>query len=78
MGIVDSIEAGSYRAAGGTSAVDTNFSGTVLDLGSSLDVTGSVSFAPATGGPVTLTTGAMTIQAPSAAPTASLPTGCSP
>ncbi len=51
-------EAGTYSAAGGTAADSTTFTGPVLDLGSSLEVSnfggGSVSFAPAVGGPVTL------------------------
>ncbi len=59
-------EAGSYSAAGGTFATNSAFSGPVLDLGSSLEVSdysgGSVNFAPAVGGPVTLTTGTLTID----------------
>ena len=59
-------EAGTYSAAGGTAADSTTFTGPVLDLGSSLEVSnfggGSVSFAPAVGGPVPLTVGALTID----------------
>ncbi len=51
--------AGSYSAAGDTSASDTTFTGTVA-LGTSLEVS-NVTFAPAVGGPVTLTTGTMSI-----------------
>ena len=40
----------------------SSFTGPVLDLGSSLEVYGTVSFAPAVGGPVTLTTGTLTID----------------
>ncbi len=54
-------DAGSYRAGGGTVADDATFTGPVQSLGSSLEVSGtyggSVNFAPAAGGPVTLTTG---------------------
>jgi len=61
------MEDGSYRAAGATFATDTTFGGPVLDPGSSLEVSnregGSVDFTPAVGGPVTLTTGALTIDA---------------
>jgi len=61
--ILDSTEAGSFQAAGGTTAQNTSFTGTVVSLGSSLDVyPGTVSFAPAVGGPVTLTTGALTLE----------------
>ncbi len=69
VGLYACIEAGSYSAAGGTLADDTTFTGPVLDLGSSLEVDegyenygGPVSFAPAAGGPVTLTTGTLTID----------------
>ncbi len=55
-------EAGSYSAAGSTSAYGTSFTGSVLDLGSSLEVGATVSFAPTAGGPVTLTTGAVSID----------------
>ncbi len=58
-------EEGSYSTTGSTVAVDTSFSGPVLDLGSSLEVndnSGTVSFAPAVGGPVTLTVGTLTID----------------
>ena len=59
-------DAGSFSAAGGTVADDTSFTGTVLELGSSLEVAASqgpsVSFAPAAGGPVTLTTGTLMID----------------
>ncbi len=50
---------------GGTIATDSTFTGPVLDLGSSLEVADfgrSVTFAPATGGPVSLTTGTLTID----------------
>jgi hypothetical protein len=53
-------EAGSY-SAGSTYANDVAFTGPVLALGD-LEVNGAVSFAPATGGPVTLTTGALTVD----------------
>ncbi len=59
-------DAGSYRAAGGTVADDATFTGPVESLGSSLEVSGSeggsVSFTPAVGGPVTLTTGTLTVD----------------
>jgi hypothetical protein len=56
-------DAGSYSAAGGTYASGTTFTGTVANLGPSLEVAqGTVSFAPAAGGPVTLTTGALTVD----------------
>ena len=59
-------ESGSFSAAGGTLASDSSFTGSVLELGSSLEVSdyfgGSVSFAPAEGGPVTLTLGTLTID----------------
>ena len=55
-------EAGSYRAAGGTYAQSSSFTGPVLDVGSSLEVYGLVSFAPAVGGPVPLTIGTLTIE----------------
>ena len=59
-------EAGTYSAAGGTVADSTTFTGPVLDLGSSLEVSnfggGSVSFAPAMGGPATLTVGNLTLD----------------
>ena len=61
VGINGSTEAGSYSAAGGTAAYDSSFTGTVVDLGSSLSVSGTVSFAPAMGGPVTLTTGTLSV-----------------
>src|SRR5262249_30770114 len=61
VGIIDSTEAGSYRAAGGTYAEASSFTGTVVCLGPSLVVYGTVSFAPATGGPVTLTTGTLSL-----------------
>ena len=54
--------AGSFRAAGGTYAESSNFTGPVLDLGSSLEIYGTAAFAPAVGGPVTLTTGALTFD----------------
>jgi len=54
-------EAGSYQASTATSAYNTTFSGPVLGLGSSLDITGSVSFSPSSGGPATLTTGTLTV-----------------
>ena len=60
--LVNCTEAGSYNAAGGTIAVGTAYTGPVLDLGSSLEVQGAVSFAPAVGGPVTLTTGTLTVD----------------
>ena len=62
--LVGCTEAGSYSAAGGTSASGTTFTGTVVNVGSSLLVgtNGTVSFAPSVGGPVTLTTGALTLN----------------
>ena len=68
---------GELPRAGGTFAQNTSFTGTVVSLGSSLlDYLGTVSFAPASGGPVTLTTGALTLDGGTwAAPTASWPTG---
>ncbi len=65
VSIEGSAEAGSYAAAGGTFALDTSFTGPVVALGASLEVDGPVSFAPASGGPVTLTTGALTLDAES-------------
>ncbi len=53
--------AGSYSTVGDTYAVSTNFTGPV-QLGSSLEATGDVTFAPASGGPVTLSTGNLTIE----------------
>ena len=61
VGLSSSTEAGSYSAAGGTAAYDSSFTGTVIDLGPSLSVSGTVSFAPAMGGPVTLTTGTLSV-----------------
>jgi hypothetical protein len=52
-------EAGSYSVAGDTSAGSVTFTGPV-QLGTSLEV-GDATFAPAVGGPVTLTTGALTV-----------------
>ena len=49
-------EAGSYACTGDTNATNTTFTGPVA-LGISLEVNGTVSFAPTSGGPVTLTTG---------------------
>jgi Bacterial Ig-like domain (group 3) len=54
-------EAGSYSATAGTYADDVNFSGAVLTLGN-LEVNGTVNFGPAVGGPVTLTTGTLTVD----------------
>ena len=65
VGSVDLIgctEAGSFSDTGGTLAESTSFTGPVLDLGSSLEVYGTASFSPASGGPVTLTTGTLTIE----------------
>ena len=53
-------EAGSYTSTGDTNAINTSFTGPV-QLGTSLEVAQTVSFAPAAGGPVTLTTGAVTV-----------------
>jgi hypothetical protein len=58
--ISSSTEAGSFQAAGGTFAANTSFTGTVVSVGPSLVVYG-VTFAPAVGGPVTLTSGALTV-----------------
>jgi hypothetical protein len=65
--VVNSVEAGSYSAAGGTYADSTSFTGPVVNLGPSLEVgrdgnSRTVSFAPASGGPVTLTTGSLTVD----------------
>ena len=63
-------DAGSYDAGTTTGAFSTTFTGTILGLGSSLDVGaglgffqtgGTVDFSPSAGGPVTLTTGALTV-----------------
>ncbi len=62
VSIIDSTDAGSYSATAGTVADNTSFPGTVLAVGSSLEVGGAVSFAPTAGGPVTLTTGVITID----------------
>jgi hypothetical protein len=63
VGIDRSMEAGSFRAAGGTAAEDTTFTGPVVDLGPALDTYGAVDFSPASGGPVTLAVGALTVLA---------------
>ena len=52
---------GSFGAAGGTIAYDSTFTGPVLDVGPSLEVDGTSSFAPAVGGPVTLDTGTLLV-----------------
>ena len=54
-------EAGSYSATAGTYADDVTFTGAVLALGN-LEVNGTVNFAPAVGGPVTLTTGTLNVD----------------
>ncbi len=54
--------AGGFDSAGTVYADNSSFTGPVtLGAGSSLEVEGPVSFAPASGGPVTLTTGAISV-----------------
>ena len=67
-----SIDAGSFSAAGGTFAESASFTGTVVSLGGSLEVAGTVSFAPAVGGPVTLTTDSLTLDNNPGSPRADL------
>ena len=65
VGLYGCTEAGSFGAAGGTFATDSTFTGPVLDLGGSLGLELLRWFSqlrPAAGGPVTLTTGALTID----------------
>ena len=61
VGLSGCTEAGSYSVAGDTNASSTSFTGPI-QLGTSLEASGKVSFAPASGGPLTLTTGTLTIE----------------
>ena len=54
-------DAGSYQAVSGTGANDVSFTGPILGVGNSIGIGGTVSFSPTSGGPVTLTTGALTV-----------------
>ncbi len=60
VGLGDCTVEGSYNCAGVTDASDTIFTGAV-SLGSALNVD-NVAFTPAAGGPVTLTTGSMSVN----------------
>ncbi len=63
-------DAGSYDAGTATVAFSTTFTGAIIGLGNSLDVGGlgsfqaggTVGFSPSSGGPVTLTTGTLTVH----------------
>ena len=59
---VTCIVGGSLSATGSTYAANTNFTGPVLDVGSSLEINALVSFAPASGGSVQLSAGAITVD----------------
>jgi hypothetical protein len=64
--LVGVTEAGSYQAVSGTAASNVTFTGPILGVGSSLGIgvegPSTVSFSPASGGPVTLTTGTLTVE----------------
>ena len=58
--------AGELPGRGRDLSESSSFTGPILDLGSSLEVYGTASFAPAVGGPVTLTIGTLTFDPNSA------------
>ena len=62
VAITNSSEAGGFRAAGGSYAYYTDFTGPILDLGPAFEANGVVTFDPAAGGPVTLSTTALTLD----------------